>query len=287
MLGGIAALITVLAATLSYRFVEQPIRRLGFRRAFAGFGSNWNKSGVRAVGVATVGMLVLASTATSVIGIVADPGKGTAQTQIEAGQQAVEQQVPLADAEAAVPAEVEPPAIPGGDQITAIGDSVMLASATELQNAFPGIHIDAAVSRQLSQAPQIVESMLSAGTLRPTVVIGLGTNGPIDVEALTRLRELAGTKHQLVLVNVFAPRWWTDGVNTSLSEFAQQYRGVELANWRDSISGQLRLLARDQIHPGNAGGRVYVGAVRDALQRLSELPPLLGPREYGLAPLPT
>ena len=163
----------------------------------------------------------------------------------------------------------------------------MLASATELQNAFPGIHIDAVVSRQLSQAPQIVESMLSAGTLRPTVVIGLGTNGPIDVEALTRLRELAGTDHQLVLVNVFAPRWWTDGVNASLSEFAQQYRGVELANWRDSISGQLRLLARDQIHPGNAGGRVYVGAVRDALQRLSELPPLLGPRDYGLAPLPT
>ena len=87
------------------------------------------------------------------------------------------------------------------------------------------------------------------------------------------------------LVNVFAPRWWTDGVNAELLAFAQQYRDVELANWRDSISGQLRLLAGDQIHPGNAGGRVYVGAVRDALQRLSELPPLLGPRDYGLAPL--
>jgi hypothetical protein len=163
----------------------------------------------------------------------------------------------------------------------------MLASARELQEAFPGIHIDAAVSRQLSQAPAIVEGMLAAGTLRPTVVIGLGTNGPIDTESLHQLRALAGNQHQIVLVNVFAPRWWSDGVNASLSDFAQQYRDVELANWRDSISGQVRLLARDQIHPGDAGGRVYAGAVRDALQRLSELPPLLGPRDYGLAPLPT
>jgi peptidoglycan/LPS O-acetylase OafA/YrhL len=282
VLGGIAATITVVAAALSYRFVEQPIRRRGFRAAFAGFASSWKSSGIRAVGVAAVGVLVLTTGATTVASMVANPTQGAAQTQIEAGQQAVER-----EQAAPAPAESEPPALPGGDQITAIGDSVMLASAQELQSAFPGIYIDAVVSRQLSQAPGIVESMLAAGTLRPTIVIGLGTNGPIDLAALNQLKELAGTKHQLVLVNVFAPRWWTDGVNSNLSAFAQQYRSVELANWRDSISGQVRLLAGDQIHPGNAGGRVYVGAVRDALQRLSELPPLLGPRDYGLAPLPT
>jgi peptidoglycan/LPS O-acetylase OafA/YrhL len=283
MLGGIAAAITVVAAALSYRFVEQPIRRRGFRGAFTTFAAGWKVSGLRAVGVATVGILVIAASSTTVASIVASPKQGAAEIQIEAGQKAVEAEQSAPPA----PAESEPPALPGGDQITAIGDSVMLASAQELQTAFPGIYIDAVVSRQLSQAPAIVESMIAAGTLRPTVVIGLGTNGPIDVAALNRLRELADTQHQIVLVNVFAPRWWTDGVNSALSAFAQQYRSVELANWRDSISGQVHLLAGDQIHPGNAGGRVYVGAVRDALQRLSELPPLLGPRDYGLAPLPT
>jgi hypothetical protein len=241
---------------------------------------------MRAVGVAAVGILVLATGSTTVASIVANPAQGSAQTQIEAGQAAVKKSKAAPPSDAAAPAKSAPAPIPGGDQITAIGDSVMLASAPELQSAFPGIYIDAVVSRQLSQAPQIVESMLAAGTLRPTVVIGLGTNGPIDTGVLTKLRELAGTEHQIVLVNVFAPRWWTDGVNSNLSDFAQLYRNVELANWRDSISGQVRLLAGDQIHPGNAGGRVYVGAVRDALQRLSELPPLLGPRDYGLAPLP-
>lgn len=287
MLGGIAAVITVIAATMSYRLIEQPVRSHGFRGAFGRFVSGWSTSRLRAVGIATAGMLVLAGGATTVAGIVADPGQGAAQNQIEAGEAAVKKGQAAVPSDAADEEEDTPAALPGGDQISAIGDSVMLASAPELQAAFPGIHIDAAVSRQLSQAPQIIESMLAAGTLRPTVVIGLGTNGPIDTAALDRLRELAGTEHQIVLVNVFAPRWWTDGVNANLSEFAQRYRDVELANWRDSIAGQLGLLAGDQIHPGSAGGRVYVGVVRDALQRLSELPPLLGPRDYGLAPLPT
>src|SRR5690606_21606980 len=171
MLGGIAAGITVVAAAISYRFVEQPIRRRGFRGSFTAFTASTRVSGFRAVGVAAVGMLVLATGSTTVASIVASPTQGAAQTQIEAGQKAVE-----ADrSEPPTPEESEPPALPGGDQITAIGDSVMLASAQELQSAFPGIYIDAVVSRQLSQAPKIVESMLAAGKLRPTVVIGLGT----------------------------------------------------------------------------------------------------------------
>lgn len=35
------------------------------------------------------------------------------------------------------------------------------------------------------------------------------------------------------------------------------------------------LLARDEIHPGSAGGRVYVEALAQALQRIADLPPLV------------
>jgi hypothetical protein len=45
-------------------------------------------------------------------------------------------------------------------------------------------------------------------------------------------------------------------------------------------------LASDQIHPGTRGGLIYAGVIKDALQRLAELPPLLGPNQYGLAPTP-
>lgn len=292
-IGGIALVVTVIAAQLSYVFIEQPVRRLGFRGAGASawravIGTDGWRRGMRAAGAAASAIAVIALVAGTVAGIAADPGTGSVQQQIEAGQDAIEDATPPApSAEPGQGASPEPPAIPGGDQITAIGDSVMLASAASLQQRFPGIDIDAAVSRQFSSAPELIQARLDAGTLRPIVLLGLGTNGPVDQETLAEVRALLGTEHQIVLVNVYAPRWWTDGVNGTLTSFAQQYRDVELANWRDSISPQLRLLARDQIHPGDEGGLVYAASVQDALQRLAELPPVVGPRDYGLASQPT
>jgi hypothetical protein len=150
-----------------------------------------------------------------------------------------------------------------------------------LQARFPGIAIDAAVSRQMRQAPAIVGALAAAGQLRPFVVIGLGTNGPIDPAVLHELRALIGPERSLVLVSAQAPRGWIPEVNAHLSAFAADYREVVIADWRGSIAPQIDLLARDQVHPGPAGGRIYTGAVESALQYLAELPP---PIDYEANP---
>ena len=286
-LGGIAFAVTVVAAALSYRFVEQPIRKNGFRATFRTWLTGWWESFPRLAAGLTAVCLVVAAGAASVAAVAADPGETDAQAIIEAGQAAIAPP-PVPTVQASPDAQVSaPPELPQGDQILAIGDSVMLASAPQLQRTFPGIAIDATVSRQLSAAPAIVQSWKDGGALRPTVLLGLGTNGPIDVAALEQVREILGPKHQLILVSVQAPRGWTPGVNATLFVFAQQYRNVEIANWRDAIAGNLSLLARDRIHPGDAGGQIYAATVRDALQRLAELPPVLSANEYGLAPHPS
>ncbi len=288
-LGGIALAITVVAAALSYRFVEQPVRRAGFRMTARSFFSRFRRPLPAAAAALTL-LLVAGSLAATVLGVVDDPGVGSAQVAIQAGTSSLE--APAAGSAARSAASPAPSAsptpapLPGGDQIDAIGDSVMLASAPELQAAFPGISIDAVVSRQASAAPAIVQAMVDAGTLRQTLLIGLGTNGPVPADVLDRIHRIVGPRHQIVVVNVQAPRGWVPGVNDELSRFSQEYRNVELANWRDAIAGQLGLLARDQIHPGARGGLVYVQAVKDALQRLAEVPPQLGPNDYGLAPVP-
>ena len=131
-----------------------------------------------------------------------------------------------------------------------------------------------------------MQGMRDSGTLRPVLLIGLGTKGPIDRQPLDQVRSIVGPRHESVVVNVQAPRDSTDGVNDTLALFAQRYRTVELANWRDAISSRLDLRARDRIHSGSAGGVIYVRAVTDALQRLAELPPACGPNDFELVGTP-
>ncbi len=296
-LGGIALVATVAASAVSYRFLEQPIRKNGFRATLRTAATAWSNrqrwvrpGGWRvavprfAAGVLVLTLVTGASVATG-FSIALDPGKTDAQAFIEAGQIVAAPPVSVLPTE--TNKETVAAAIPGGDQITAIGDSVMLASAPELAAAFPGISIDAVVSRQLSQAPGMVSTLKSSGNLRNTLLLGLGTNGPIDFSVLDQVRAIVGPDQQIVVVNVQAPRWWTSGVNGTLEAFAVQYRNVELANWQSAIGGKLNLLARDQIHPGDDGGAIYASTVRDALQRLAELPPVLSAKEYGLAPHPS
>lgn len=275
--GLVALVLTVAAAVVSYRVVEMPIRRDGARATIGRWAGGWRGSARTVATTAAASVGVLALIGGTVTALALSPRESVAQTSIEAGIDAVERPAPSPSA---------PVALPGGDQITAIGDSVMLASAPELQRAFPGIAIDAVVSRQMREAPALVAGLRDAGALRPTVLIGLGTNGPIDDEALAALHEAAGRDHHIVVVNVQAPRGWTDGVNAELAGFAQRYRDVELANWQGAIADKLSLLAGDQIHPGDAGGAVYASTVAAALQRLAELPPLLRDGDYGLAPRP-
>lgn len=169
----------------------------------------------------------------------------------------------------------------------AIGDSVMLAAAPQLQEAFPGIRIDAVVSRQMRQAPSIVRALASQDKLRPILIIGLGTNGPIASDTIDSVMKIVDPDTLVVLVNVQAPRGWTPGVNDILSSYAQRERNVELANWQSAIKPKIALLAPDQIHPGGqTTGTIYAGAIRDAMQRLASLPPLLNPNDYGLSPRP-
>jgi lysophospholipase L1-like esterase len=135
-------------------------------------------------------------------------------------------------------------------------------------------------------APGIIQAQLSAGTLRKVVVVALGTNGPIQRSTLEQLHTLIGPDREMVVVNAQAPRSWTDGVNATLSAFAQQYRNVVLANWHDAVQPHLAELNRDQIHFGGAGARLFTSVLKDALQQLAELPPPRDERDDLSLPIP-
>ncbi|MER3390306.1 MAG: acyltransferase family protein [Microcella sp.] len=265
LLGVIALAGSLLLASATYRLVESPFRQ----------GTLSRPPGLLRA-VAAVGALALLASGS--VAVAQAPSRSQAAELIAAGQLALEESQRRADRP--VPRVEEPESaavgvLPSGDEITAIGDSVMLAAAPQLQERFPGIAIDAVVSRQMRQAPQIVRALVESGRLRDTVVLGLGTNGPIDPETLHEVRALLGPDRTLVLVSAQAPRGWTQGVNAHLDDFARAYRLVELSDWRAAISTRLSLLAPDQVHPGPTGGQLYTDTLTAALQRIADLPPMV------------
>ena len=259
----VALAVTVLASVASYRFVEMPIRRLGFRGAWRATRVSARPRQVVAAGVAVA---LAVSAIFGGVAVVHDTGRGEAQAAIEAGQDALRRPPEPRPEQTRAPLT--------GDEITAVGDSVMLASAPALQDSLPGIDIDAVVSRQMREAPDIVEALVEEGRMRHVLLLGLGTNGPVDRRSLDAVRDALPRDTLMVVVNVEAPRDWVPGVNRTVEAFASRHRDVELCNWKAAIAQDPESLASDGVHPGGRiSTGIYVDAVESALQRLAQQAP--------------
>ena len=263
LIGAVTVAITVASAALSYQFVERPIRRLGFGEWAKRMWRSGSRRALRISAAVVVALAVVAGSGATALAIVHAPIVGTAQSDITAGQ------VLLAKAKYLPPPPVGAP----GSNLDAMGDSVMLASAPQLRQVYPGMNIDAVVSRQMSALPDLVQARKDSGQLRAILVVGLGTNGPIARATLDQVRELIGPNRQMVVINVEEPRSWEGEVNNTLVQFASDYENVELSDWYAAISPHISILAHDQIHPGPTGGRIYTAALQAALKRLAALPP--------------
>ncbi|MFD5224610.1 acyltransferase family protein [Microbacterium sp. NPDC058342] len=258
--GALTLVLSIAVAATSYSLVETPLRRLGFRRALRAVRARLARGPVNRmamIGGLLAGLLALGGTTAAVASA---PAMTTSEMTIRAGEQA------LKDAARQKPRPAPTPEAVVGDEITAVGDSVMLASAPALYEKFPGIYVDAAVSRSIWAGPDIVDALEAAGRLRPHVVVALGTNGSVDRSMLQKISDTVGRDRDLVLVNAYAPRDWISGVNRDLRQFADARSGVVVADWSGAIAPHEDLLAGDRIHPGMAGGRVFADVVETGIR---------------------
>src|SRR3984957_12404973 len=152
-----------------------------------------------------------------------------------------------------------------GRQVTAIGDSGMVASAAAPDATLPGIYINAEVGRALVNGLAAIQSLAARHQLRRYVVVGLGTNGPVSAAQIRQLRHLIGPNRDLILINTFGPMPWESSVNTILDAAARHTAHVSLADWHAAIAGHTSLLWPDRIHPRPAGARVYARIVLAAI----------------------
>jgi peptidoglycan/LPS O-acetylase OafA/YrhL len=284
-------------AAASWKWIETPILRDGFRATFrtcqrvlAESVTAARRSPMRALPVlATVAAATVACTAgygvlnpprSDLSGLVQQVAQGE---RVSAATRSGKIHGPAAGPARPTPGQSPAPAAPPapggpgpqrihGRQVTAIGDSVMLAAAQELHSVLPGVYIDAQVSRQMTTGLAEVSRLATDGLLRRVVIVGLGTNGTVTSGQVRNLMAEIGPGRKLVLVNTYEARPWEHADNSVMGAAARRYPNVVLANWHATIAHRASLLWGDGVHPRPSGARLYAKVVAAAVQAAASVP---------------
>lgn len=262
----ITTVVSVSAAALSFRYLEQPVRLIGMRAFFLqGLRRRLTikDKPVRFQPFVPIGLALVALTVTAII---TAPEKTQAQQRIEASaaKLAKEQKAAVIKAKAAA----RRPKVITGKDITLVGDSVALASAPELEARFPGIYIDAEVSRSMTRGGlETVERLLANKQMRRVLVVALGTNGYFGNGTVPQLLREVGKDRDVVFVTAHAPVEWIPGNNRYIHDIAKQHANVRIAEWDANISAQPDILGPDGIHPGPTGGAIYANSIAAAIAK--------------------
>ena len=289
ILGLIAIPISLILSEISYQFIENPFRRGGYKKTWKSYWASRPsfselKDGFGKAMWPVVPFLVVASLVGVVYGVVNSSDKTELEQQLNQLQQQNESNNPP-------PPEVSAPStasteddkdgakekddaktrpIPKGTDITAIGDSVMLAASDALSQRFPGIYIDAQESRHYTVGIQILQQMKDAGTLRDTVFLGFGTNGAAQPNQISQAMDIIGKDHTVVMVVPYGDREWMAQSQQDVIDAAKEYDNAYIADWCGYAENNPDMLYSDGVHPLPEGATGYSDAFYDALKQYSK-----------------
>jgi peptidoglycan/LPS O-acetylase OafA/YrhL len=284
-------LVTLALADLTFRFVETPFRTLGFRGVVTSLRGRVSALTRRAKQVAAGAVAALA-VVTAVIVLTAPDQSLTARMLAEneasarsdsmtgsmTGSMADSSAAPSSRARSASggsasngdPATATTAAftMPGGPEIDAYGDSMMVGSLQAMRYYFPGIRIDARSNRRWSDG--LAEVTARGDGNRRAVVLAFGTNAGVDQDDVTKVLDALGPRRMVVLVNVMGPFARVDTDNAALDLIARDRPNVIVADWADAIRAHPEQVQSDRVHPTIKGAHLFSKTVRQALADLSQ-----------------
>ncbi len=149
--------------------------------------------------------------------------------------------------------------------IHAIGDSVLQGAGHTLYDtlrlAIPGITEDAEPSRKFAAAVDLVGAVLAGPTPPATVVIALGTNGPVSAATFDAVVALGPTS-RFAFVNVKVPHGWETAVNETLAAGVGAHPDrCLLVDWYAVASSYPECLNADGYHVTRHGAIVYAATL--------------------------
>ena len=276
--------VTVAVADLSYRFIETPVRRRGFRGTARHALHTIRYAGTRTARIVWAGVAVLAVALTAVL--LTAPTRTRVEQLLDANAAAARVSPaasagttgsgargatpsPQSTAPAASPARVKQTwAMPTGAEIDGYGDSMMVGSVHALRYYFPGIRMDARSNRQWSEGLKVA-STRGAGNRR-AIVLALGTNAGTDLDRARATLDALGPDRMVVLVTLHGRINRIASDNAALKELAKGRDNVAIADWDAALEGTTGQLQSDGIHPSLVGAHLYAKTIRQAFADLSE-----------------
>ncbi len=293
----VAALaISAVLAELSFRLIEMPIRKghVGRwwrrlqaardpapRRIIAGAGAGMVALSVFAVATMATAELKpneIAQSLNEAAGAVTDLDElGSSPATDGAGDRRGQRARPLPSRRGARPAtrrsscrRRRPPAPrprrrpPEPPELLAIGDSVMLGAADEL--AAEGFVVSAEVSRQMKTMVPEMQRLRDAGQLGDTIVVHLGTNGPLGEQTVNDFFTAISSVPRVLVLTLSAPRDYIAGNNALLIGLPAQFPNVEILYW-DGLAGQCpdNCFYEDGIHLRQTGQDYYTTLIAGQL----------------------
>lgn len=164
---------------------------------------------------------------------------------------------PPAEVDSAVSAQAEAPPAAATVRVTAVGDSVMLGAAQQLAADVPGIDLDAAVGRQVTEVIALLREREANGLLGDVLLLHIGNNGEFTDEQFDRIVELAGPLRRVVFLTVKVTREWEEANNAVIARGAERHPRAVVVDWRTAVLERPDVLWTDDTHLRPEGARLY------------------------------
>ncbi|MCP4435661.1 MAG: acyltransferase [Actinomycetia bacterium] len=146
----------------------------------------------------------------------------------------------------------------------AVGDSVMLGASGALSSVMPGIRVDAKVSRQFDDLANAAAWYSTSGNMPGTAVVQIGNNGVPQEDKIEWMIGQLGDR-KVILVNAKVERPWEAISNERTAAAAARHDNVELVDWYTLASEHPDWFAADGTHLRPAGQLAYAQAIREHL----------------------
>lgn len=282
--------LTFAIAELSYRYVEMPIRKVGYRiwmrniTRTLGMATHRSASGTAVVTFASFALIAIILVVSSQAGppgsvvasaegqgesvlVTAEPGASDGSTAASRFEDIISSFAQDASGsssniatgtqpEATTDDSTKETGTVSGPHVTLIGDSVLLGAKPDVETAL-GEHVvvDGKVNRQFRHADDVARSLINQGKLGDVVVLHLGTNSPFTSATWDEvMTELSNDVDEIYVLTIQVPRRWESETNNAIRAGVERWPNVKVIDYFTWGNAHPDYYAEDGVHL-NATGR--------------------------------